>query len=273
MKNVSFQISRLSPDIKRIKTKQGRLNIMKNYLLCFCIGACSGYLISTLVNPEKNIASPVNITTSITPTSPNITIEKQQEVTVATEPLMTTKALSAIEYNTPTTSINSQKYVKMINELKYENAALQEKYQRSDNRMRELTLELESLDESEITDQQMIALIDDDFARYRRQFRGEQRDNIFNLHTEHDDLDWGFEMNTRLRDFIETHYHANSVVVQGATCKVNRCELLILEREAGIWSLVSKELTVQPWWKFSSMHSSSSSTDDEQKSFYLLLSI
>jgi len=225
------------------------------------------------VNSAKDIHSHVTIPQSKTPTSPNIEMEKQEEVTVATEPLMATEATSTIAGITPTTTINSQKYVKMINELKYKNTVLQEKYQRSNNRMMELTLELESLDESEITDQQMTALIDDDFASYRRQFRGEQRDNIFKLHTEQNDLDWGFEMNTRLRDFIETHYHANSVVVQGVTCKVNRCELLVLEREAGIWSLVSKELTLQPWWKFSSMHSSSSSTDDEQKSFYLLLSI
>lgn len=254
-------------------------NNMKNYLFCFAIGICTGYLLSVMLTPSKDIKHRVNTTTNMTASSANFEVVNKEEIAKKTKTVMAVKDLSSKEKLNPSTTIYSQvnslandEYVKEINDLKKKNKALQGKYQRTNNRMMELTLELESLDESEITDQQMIALKDDDFAKYRRQFRGEQRDNIFDLHKDQDDLDWGFEMATQLRDFIETHYHANSVVVQGLTCKVNRCELLILEREEGIWSLVSKELTQQTWWKFSSMHSSSSSSDDEKKSFYLLLS-
>ncbi len=252
---------------------------MKNYLLCFCIGACSGYLISQILNPSKDISSLANKPTNMSASSLSFKVVKQEAAVLTTKPFIATKDFSSKEDVITSTSayskvksLTNEKHVNEINKLKKQNEALQGKYQLSHNRMMELTLELESLDESEISDQQMMALKDDDFSAYRRQFRGKQRDNIFELHNEQEDLDWGFEMSTQLKDFIETHYHANSILVQGLTCKVNRCELLILEREEGIWPLVSKELTQQTWWKFSSMHSSSSSRDNDKKSFYLFLS-
>lgn len=238
---------------------------MVKYLLFFCVGAGSGYFLSTLTTPSETLNSPV-MNANQTMIKPSLI---PQETVV--EPQLSDNKTLLVEASQLTSS-EKMMFSKEISALKAQNQALENKYQHTNNRLMSLTLELESLDESDISDQKMMALINDDFAEYRRGFRGKQRDNIFELHNEVEDLDWGYKMTTQLTDYIQTHYHSNSIILQGVTCKINRCELLISEREAGIWSLVIKEMTQQPWWQFSSTHSSSSSADDEMKSFYLLMS-
>ncbi|WP_019027837.1 hypothetical protein [Colwellia piezophila] len=257
---------------------------MIKYLLCFCIGAGSGYFISTLnsstaISAEQETAvSPTALASSLIFESSNKISDKDSltlakvannaDITVKQSPRSNLSRSEVKQIPSP----DSNNFREQIKELTLKNKALEDKYRRTNNRVTQLTLEIESLDESDITDQQMMALITDDFAKYRRGFRGNQRDEIYQLHQEEEDLDWGYKIATQLTDFIQTHYHANSLILQGVTCKIDRCELLISETEAGVWSLVVKEMAQQTWWQFTSIHSSSSSADDEQKSFYLLMS-
>jgi len=117
----------------------------------------------------------------------------------------------------------------------------------------------------------MIALKSDGFEKFRRQFRGKQRDDIYQFHQEKADLNWGYNMQTTLSDFIQTHLNASYIRLHDVTCKINRCELLVTQLEQNAWESIMKDITKQPWWRFRSTHSSSMSEDSNHLSFYLYL--
>lgn len=253
---------------------------MKQKIIYFIIGATAGYVSSTLVNylstpplrhfPERNIYHKNESKIPSTEKAAQIPIEETFSKDVSARKKLTQnekyKNIESINHHQ---ELNRLKEV--IKELSNEKAILEKQYQLSNNRVNELTLAVQTLDESDITDAQMLALKPDGFEEFRRQFRGKQRDEIYQFHQEEADLDWGYNMQTQLSDFIQTHLNASFINLHGVTCKVKRCELLITQLENNAWESIIKDMATQKWWQFNSTHSSSRSKDGEQHSFYLYL--
>lgn len=244
---------------------------MKNskLLLYFVIGSLFGYFANSLLTSS----------TAPTNTSDNTVefIEKQltaQKTSSVDKHLI--EEIQTVEITERhTASSNQNKLTKLssqIDKLTQQYQDLQNKYKKTNIRLKQVTFEIESLDESDITDEQMMLLVDDTFAEFRRDYRGKQRDKIFDFHQQKEDLDWGYDMQTKISDFIVTHYNANGVQLIGVTCKQINCEVLISEIEKNSWSLISEGLRKQAWWTFSSTTSTSRSGEDDSQLIYLFMS-
>ena len=241
-----------------------------NMLLCFFFGLLTGYFVSTYItNNNDNTAN-------TTDEALNYIEQPLYSKQTANIKKHVDKAPKKVFKNQNTVVLNSKNQLSelstQIDRLNKEYQTLENKYERTKNRLMEVTLEVESLDESNITDEQMMALVNDTFAEFRRGYRGKQRDKIFDFHQQEDDVDWGYDMKTKLSDFILTHYNANDVQLSGISCKQASCELLIIETEKNAWGLIFDELTQQPWWQFRSTNSSSRSGENNNQLIYLFLS-
>lgn len=243
------------------------MNIIK-LLLSFTLGIFIGFIANDLIPAS---IKPQKITTETTlknqtPANTNLAnISKNQSIQLVD------KAKYTEHLNTGNQQIIQPKLISTIEELniRYEN--LHNKYEKNQNRLMELTIEVEALDESVITDRQMMSLIDDDYAEHRRSYRGVQRDTIYNFHQQEDDLDWGYEMQTKISDFILTHYNANGVNLDAINCNNISCEILIKETEQHAWELIFEDMTKQLWWQFSSSNGTSRSEKDEILLIYLFI--
>lgn len=142
--------------------------------------------------------------------------------------------------------------------------ALEHKYQElskvqqsSKNKVASLQQELDELDNSDITTKQMEALVVAPFKNNIASFTGAQRNDIYNFHQEKDDLDWGYNMQNHISDFILTHYNANEISLISVICKHQQCELLVIQNIDEAWKKIAKDLSNQTWWKFRSSNSTS----------------
>lgn len=251
------------------------------YFICFVLGTTFGFLINGLLfgSAEDNLLSTkVPATTSDKTTyNPDFTpVKSNSEVTKNTE-------IAATEENSNIDISLNQEH-KQAEEIEYLQSQVQtleselhkllelkSNYSQDKLRLAELTRELENLDESEITDQQMMELVDDDFSTYRRSQRGKLRDDIYDFHHQEDDLGWGYDMEMKISDFIQMHSNADKVLLSGVSCKENICELLIKNKQENGWSSIQKQMTQQPWYKFGSSNSMSRSDKNHLVSFYIWL--
>jgi len=245
------------------------------YLTYFLFGAISGYLLSTFTNTTNDIEH-INKELVATPLNkPAIAYDNNQMTKAPTKKgIAEESATQKIQMNsTPFINLPSDKQLsEKIIKLEAENEKITQKYHDTFFRLMSVTAQKESLDESDVTDQQMMNLKDDDFSEFRREQLGKNRDELYEFHQQDEDLNWGYQMNTQLSDFIQTHYNSNLVALKGVTCKVDTCELLIAELESGSWRTIMTDMRAQPWWQFSSTQSSSRSGEDEFNLFYLYLS-
>jgi len=241
------------------------------------MGAVSFYLLSTFINhsnsdinesKESTLGNISSISTTQNPIS-QLAIERPDEL-IALETAINTKKQTTLttQLNLSTNKLLSEKIV----ELEATNLKLEQKYQRTKRKLMEVTREKEALDESNISDSQMLSLVDDEFAQFRRQSKGKQRDNLYEFHQQEVDLNWGYQMNIHIADFIQTHYNSSLVSLEGLTCKLDTCELLVSESESGGWPPIMRGMREQPWWAFTSTQSSSRFGDNDKNLYYLYLS-
>ncbi|MCJ8318045.1 MAG: hypothetical protein MJK12_00320 [Colwellia sp.] len=244
------------------------------YLLCFFFGVTSGYLLATLIDfSNDDIEKVIAVDTSLISLSDN-TIT-QPVINISNKPIASEEAISATKQTSLITTPGSstdELLSEKIAKLEAESLEWQLKYQRTKNKLMEVTLEKESLDGSSITDQQMVSLRDDDFAQFRRQYKGKQRDDLYEFHQQEDDLNWGYQMNVRISDFIQTHYNSDLVVLESVLCKIDSCELLVSEAQSGGWPPIMKQMRAQSWWNFTSTQSSSRFGENQKNYYYLFLS-
>lgn len=243
------------------------------YVITFLVGTIAGYFLFIFNQSSQN--SSEDITEFQTPIKNN---NKQLEApnALAKKTNLDTQLVDNKIINSTTTIAQShaattQTLTNRINKLEAENVALNEQYQNVRSQLIAVTHQKEMLDESEITDQQMLALKEDKFAEFRLQFLGEQRDDVFQFHQREEDLNWGYQMAIQISDFIQLHYNSNLVVIEGITCKIDSCELLVVELEDNGWETIMRDMRTQPWWHFTSTQSSSSS-GEKQNLLYLYLS-
>ena len=134
---------------------------------------------------------------------------------------------------------------------------LEQAYLESTRKLTSLQRKLDQLDDSDISTEQMEALVVEPFKSNIGSFSGVERNNIYNFHQADDDVDWGYDMQNYISDFILTHYDANDVSVTSVICKQQQCELLVIQHVEGAWQNIFQELSQQAWWKFYSSTSTS----------------
>jgi hypothetical protein len=128
----------------------------------------------------------------------------------------------------------------------------------SENKIAALKRQLDEWDDSDITIEQMEALVVAPFKGYMTNFTGSKRDEIYDFHQAEDDVDWGYNMQNYISDFIVTHNNSNEITLVSALCKQQKCELLVLQHNDGGWDKIVRDLRQQSWWQFGSTHASSS---------------
>jgi hypothetical protein len=240
------------------------MNIIK-LLLSFTFGIIVGFVTNDLISasPESHRNTEEVLLQNETPAKVNSA--KNQPVKFLDRPQFT------VQLGMDNQQVVQPSLTPTLEELNNTYQELQNKYEKSQNRLMELTLEVEALDDSVITEEQMMSLIDDSYTEHRRSYRGVQRDTIYNFHQQEEDIDWGYEMRTKISDFILTHYNANGVNLDAVHCNKISCEVLIKETEQHAWGLIFEDMTKQFWWKFSSSNGTSRSEKDDILLIYLFI--
>lgn len=139
---------------------------------------------------------------------------------------------------------------------------------------RRLERELGQFAESDITDEQMKALLEPPFSNFLIGFKGKRRDELYEFFNEPEDHEWGYDLQLHITDFIANHELQQSVQLVGVTCKINKCEFRIIEPEPelGHFHIIFQEMRRQPWFQFTSTHSTSGNleTGPGSKIFFYL---
>lgn len=159
------------------------------------------------------------------------------------------------------------------NEKKYSDVYLQLRKLTSENER--LTRELGQFAESEITDEQMSALLAEPFSNFLLGFKGQQRDEIYDFFQQPEDHEWGYDMQLKISDFIESHEYRDDVSLTGVTCKIDRCEVRIIEADPslGHFNIMFQQLRQQPWWEFTSTHSTSGNSGEGGMKIFFYLKV
>ncbi len=134
---------------------------------------------------------------------------------------------------------------------------LEQAYLESTRKISSLQRKLDEFDDSDISTEQMEALVVEPFKSNIGSFSGVERNNIYNFHQTDDDADWGYNMQNYISDFVLTHYDADGINLTSVLCKQQQCELLVIQQVEGAWQNIFQELSQQVWWKF---HSSTSTS-------------
>jgi len=242
-------------------------------LATLSVGIFIGYILTSL--------SAIN-----TPKKSNLTLNKQT-VTANTQVNQSTK--SSPDNNASKVSPNgfstealdtasaavTQVTVTNYQQLEDEYQQLNKAYQLSQSKIASLERELDQLNDSDISTQQMATLVVAQFKDYIGKLKGVDRDDIYKFHQADDDVDWGYNMQNFISDFVLTHYDANDINLISVICKQQQCELLVTEHVDGAWEKIIQDLAQQPWWQFTSSSSSSGNAPDSKNdiAIYTFLSV
>ncbi|MGB1261494.1 MAG: hypothetical protein ACPG52_01185 [Cognaticolwellia sp.] len=240
-------------------------------LATLCVGIFVGYIMAPVLTNE-NTASDL--------TQDNEISTINSPVNLATQTVEDVETIVTPVIGTPTEKLNfTSSEVKHTSDPTYQ--ALEEKYQAlrkshqvSKNKVALLQRKLTALDTSDISIEQMEALVVDPFKGYMANFTGANRDKIYNFHQAEDDLDWGYNMQNYISDFIQTHYNMSDINLISVLCKQQMCELLVIQHTEGGWDKIVQDLRQQPWWQFQSTNSSSGNYPGSENSsaIYIFLS-
>ena len=232
------------------------MNLVKALSLVI-VGAILGYSFSLTVkvnNDDHFICDDVSIENTALPNKiSDFNVQSNtndKEVTVQIDCPAVTSNLKAIVADD---DVQTQEYLDLVEDYQ----VLERKYAKSSSKISSLNHQLNELDGSETTDEEMEDLAPEPFKSFLSSFRGKTRNDIYDFHKQDDDLDWGYNTQNYISDFIQTHYNGSSVELISVICKQPYCEILVIEKEEDAWKNIMKEIRQQPWWKFSSTTSSS----------------
>lgn len=189
--------------------------------------------------------------------------EKQPDIAYVNAPsssknISSPLADKVIDPSSRVTQVSTSSHQKL--EAEYQQ--LDKAYLQSKRKISSLQRKLDEFDESNISTKQMEALVIEPFKNSIGNFVGAERNEIYNFHQEEEDLDWGYNMQNNISDFISTHYNANEVNLVSVICKQQRCELLIIQHVDEAWRKIAQDLGYQDWWKFRSSNSTSHNHPD-----------
>jgi len=236
------------------------------------IGAILGYGFSFIGKANNEGSFTQNeIITSETPL-PNTTAEQLKAPSAENEQEVVRQSHSPIiKKQVKATIIDDEALNQKHLDLVQEHQVLKDKYAKSQSKVSTLKHQLSELDNSEVTDEEMEGLAPEPFKSFLSSFRGKTRNDIYDFHKKEEDLDWGFDTQTKISDFIQTHYYGTSVNLISVMCKQPYCEILITEKQEGAWDSIMKDITQQPWWTFSSFTTSTRSNAENELSIYAFL--
>ena len=228
-------------------------------LVTLFVGIFIGCIIVTMVSSNNEIRITAEKPTDV----PNIKSSSSQKTTQSNEAIippptmLNTDEQMNVSPETPHSAeeqTTSSAY--QVLEKKYQ--MLNSTHQSSLRKVASLQRKLNQFDESDITTEQMEALVVEPFKSHIGNFTSAERNDIYNFHQAEEDLDWGYNMQNYLSDFILTHYNVNEINLVSVICKQQKCELLIIQLVDGGWEKVARDLGQQPWWKFKYTSSTSS---------------
>ncbi|WP_158971801.1 hypothetical protein [Paraglaciecola sp. L3A3] len=208
-------------------------NSLLKYLLIFVIGGGLGYFISNSSQQDISDLFPLSIASSNHPANNLAPIENN--ATVAT-PDDKTNQLTCDE-NTTQLAIAKQKINHLqntmndnINEIEQENARL--KYQ------------LEQQAPSDVSTEAINSLVPEPYNEYVSTMPSNIKQEIYDFHQQPEDLDWGYNKQQQLKDFITTHVNSEFIKLTSIMCKIYQCEI-ILDEKITIQSLMDQGLNQQ----------------------------
>jgi hypothetical protein len=240
------------------------MNLLKALIL-LVIGAALGYGISSTTRSHQDNSTLPAVIAVETPSTLKKTVDLEEQAT----PLVQTQP-QVIHHKPATLAItdNDEVLTQQYLDLKTEHQQLKDNYKKSKRKVSSLKYQLSEFDGSEATDEEMEKLAPEPFNLFLSAFRGKTRNNIYDFHQKEDDLDWGYNMQNNISDFVLTHYDGMNLDLISVICKQPYCEILVTEKQEDAWNNIVKGLSGQPWWKFSSMNSSSNNV-----SIYMFLTL
>lgn len=200
-------------------------NSALKYIVVFIIGGVIGYLSS--FSAERNIAHPLpqNIKSSEQKNntlvanhnkknsiSSNINDDKINELTCDDKSSQLITQLAVTEQK------NSQikdAMLKKISEAQQENTILK--------------FRLAKLEPSNVSDDDIAKFVPKPHAQLVTNLPSNLKQEIYDLHQQQEDLDWGYKKQQQLTDFISTHVNSEFIKITSITCKINQCEVIIDE--------------------------------------------
>ncbi|TWX54600.1 hypothetical protein [Colwellia hornerae] len=227
-------------------------------LVLLTIGAILGYGLSswTAQSHQEDLTYPA-VRLIETPTI--LKAPQQQETRDQQEQtLVVAQAQAQVTNNqTVTLAVDDEALTQQYLDLRAEHQQLKDKYKKSKRKVSSLKYQLSEFDGSVATDEEMEKLAPEPFNLFLSAFRGKTRNDIYDFHRKEDDLDWGYNMQNNISDFVQTHYDGMNIDLISVICKQPYCEILVTEKQEDAWNNIIKGLLTQPWWKFSSTNSSS----------------
>jgi hypothetical protein len=235
------------------------------------IGAILGYSFSFIGKASNEDSFIHDEVITAKETLPNTTAELKAATTEIEQEVVKQSNAPVIKKQVKTTIIDDKALNQEHLDLVKKHQVLKDKYTKSKNKIASLKHQLSDLDDSEATDEEMEGLAPEPFKSFLSSFRGQTRNDIYDFHKKEDDLDWGFDTQTKISDFIQTHYNGTSVNLISVICKQPHCEILVTEKQEDAWESIMKDITMQPWWTFSSFTSSTRSNAENELSVYAFL--
>lgn len=229
----------------------------------------------TFISNEKQS----NSDTSILHVEKTSADDKYQDLTLEKVEKSTTTKQAPCPQQCSQLSYDEKSKVNEFTSIIEENATLKQKFKVLEQKLRQskqkintLNRQVGELDESNITDEELLALVPKEYENLIVNFRGQMRDDIYDFHNQPEDLDEGFDLSHNISSFIVSHADSFGVELNSVICKKSYCELLIKEIERPSWDRIFQDLSRQDWWKFSSINSSSTSDVDENIVIYNFMS-
>ena len=223
-------------------------------IISLCIGTAFGYILSTTLQVNKAtddliLKGPIHLEEEIDLVFDNNSFSEQKSPPISS-------SAKTNELINPLINSASDTHTGKNNDDKLSYQALEQKYRQLLHENMLFEQQLASLEQTTITNEQMAALVDNNFSNTLKYLHGKLRNDVYNFHQRDEDLDWGYIMSNNIINFISTHYQGVDIEIDSIRCKHPHCELRLIEKEASSWQKVSQDMYQQPWWTFISNNSS-----------------
>jgi len=236
-------------------------------IVSFCLGAGATYVFTYDFNKPKEEASRTEIEVSETHhTQPKISLPPATLRTVdSSETVKRLQSeLEQLQLEHDELKRHSLTLAEQVDHKSKANAKLNNELAHVRREKSKAEYELSLHADSEITDEQMRTLVEEPFSNFLTGFRGEQRNKVYEFFKQPEDLNWGYQMQQNISDFINTHPRQAGVELVGVSCKTNQCEFRVIEKDPADsdYHIIINEMQKQEWWTFTSSQSMSAGMPD-----------
>jgi len=243
------------------------MNIVKAVVI-LVVGILIGYQL-----PSSSNKAEISLAGNKQPLALAAPDKQESQPALATE----SERCSMYESKSPDKERESTKEIASLttanSELEQKYRKLKQEYFESQHNVSMLKRLVGELDESNISDEQISALVPEAYQNIVVNFRGQTRDEIFDFHQQAEDLDKGYDLSVNISSFITSHAYSFGVELNSIICKESYCELLVKEKERPSWDRIFQDMIKQDWWQFNSTNSSSTTDANDNILIYNFMSI